>query len=92
MESNARFVLGAAVHLDPHATNLEIRINDGSCPWVITHDFQRYLREGQDATAAYLAKRYLASRPDQLRYCNLAVVTGLLLVAMEEYETRDACA
>ncbi|UYZ61226.1 hypothetical protein [Hymenobacter latericus] len=92
MESNARSLLSVCIFLDPFAINLEVRINDGSRPWVMMHDFQRYLREGQLATAQYLAKRYLISRPDQLRFMNLANLSALLLAALEEHELRDACA
>lgn len=66
-----------------------MRINDGSQPGVLVHDFQRYINDGPEATAAYLAKRYLVSRPDQLRYANLTVVGALLLTAIREYELGD---
>ncbi|KUG09016.1 hypothetical protein [Solirubrum puertoriconensis] len=92
MDSNARSLLSVNILLDPFAANLEVRINDGCRPWVLTHDFQRYLREGPLATAQYLAKRYLVSRPDQLRFISVPALSALLLAALEEHELRDACA
>jgi hypothetical protein len=90
MNSTARVLLSARIGLDAYATNLEIRIHDGSRPWIITHAFERYIQDGPWPTAQYLAKRYLVSRPDQLQTTNLVTVAALLQAAMEEYELRDA--
>jgi len=46
----------------------------------------RYQQEDVWQTAGYLAKRYLASRLDQLKYTSVAAVTALLQTALEGYE------
>lgn len=92
MKSNAHPLFSTYIGQDAHAIYLEVRIHDGARPWVLAHPLPRYEREGPAATASYLAKRYLVSRPDQLRYASVAAVTALLQTALEEYEAGDGLA
>ncbi|WP_345223279.1 hypothetical protein [Hymenobacter koreensis] len=70
---------------------LVLRIHaEGYHSWVITHAAARYRREGPDSTARYLAIRYLASRPEEVRRMGRVVVTELIKAALEQDGARRA--
>ncbi|KAA9338726.1 hypothetical protein F0P96_07865 [Hymenobacter busanensis] len=91
MEPNAHPLMHVSAELDPSFHALVLRIHaDGYHSWVITHDEQRYRRDGLNATARYLAIRYLASRPEEVRRMGRVQVTDLIKAALEQYEGQRA--